>query len=186
MNDNDIIELYFQRNETAITVSDNKYGNYCRSISYNILQSHEDSEECVNETWLRAWNSIPPNRPSRLSSFFGRITRNLSLNRYKSINTQKRGKGHTELILSELDDCIPDISSVESAFDERVLTDSLNSFLYAQPKQKRNVFIRRYWYLSPISDIAKTCNMSESKVTSMLFRMRKELKAYLEKEGITI
>ncbi len=186
MNDNEIIGLYWERNETAISASADKYGSYCHSISYNILHNNEDAEECVNDTWLGAWKSMPPHRPERLSTFFGKITRNLSLNRFKKYSAEKRGYGQTELVLSELEDCISDNTSVEQIIDEQILVQSLNDFLYAQPEQKRNIFIRRYWYLYPIKDIAAAYGISESKVASMLFRMRNDLKIHFEKEGINL
>lgn len=186
MRDNEIINLYWEREETAITESENKYGSYCHTISYNILHNDEDAEECVNDTWLGAWKSMPPQRPERLSTFLGKITRNLSLNRFKKYTAEKRGMGQTELVLSELEDCISGETSVEQIVDELVLVKSINDFLYAQPEQKRNIFIRRYWYLFPIKDIAAVYNMSESKVASLLFRMRNELKRHLEMEGIQL
>lgn len=186
MDDNKIIELYFERSEVAISETADKYGRYCHYISYNILHNNEDAEECVNDTYLGAWKSIPPQRPSRLSTFLGKITRNLSLNRFKQYNAKKRGFGQTELVLSELEDCIPTPISVEEEVNEKILVESLNAFLYKQPKIKRDVFIRRYWYLSAIHDIAEQYSMSEGKVTSMLFRLRKELRLHFEKEGILI
>ncbi len=186
MKDSEIIELYWERNETAITVTADKYGGYCHTISYNILHSNEDAEECVNDTYLGAWKSIPPKRPNRLSTYLGKITRNLSLDRYKLYNAEKRGQGQTGLMLSELEDCIPAKTDVEQSVDEMVLVESLNQFLYAQLERKRNIFIRRYWYLYPIRDIAEAYGMSESKTKSLLFRMRNELKTHLEKEGIML
>lgn len=186
MRDSDIIALYWARDERAIAATADRYGSYCYSIAYNILYSHEDAEECVNNTYLGAWESIPPQHPKRLSAYLGKITRNLSLNRYKKNRVRKRGGGQTELVLSELEDCIPSKKSVEHAVEEMVFVEAINRFLYAMPEQKRNIFIRRYWYLYSIQDIAKAYGMSESKVTSMLFRMRKELKTHLEKEGITL
>lgn len=186
MNDNEIIELYWARNENAITASEEKYGRYCHSISYNILHNNEDAEECVNDTWVGAWKSIPPQRPNRLSSYLGKITRNLSINRFKQYTAEKRGLGQTEIVLSELEDCIPAETDVEQIVEEMVLVEALNRFLRGQPEQKRNIFIRRYWYLYPIREIAEAYSASESKITSLLFRMRNELKKYLEKEGITL
>lgn len=186
MNDNEIIELYWARNENAITASEEKYGRYCHSISYNILHNNEDAEECVNDTWVGAWKSIPPQRPNRLSSYLGKITRNLSINRFKQYTAEKRGLGQTEIVLSELEDCIPAETDVEQLVEEMVLVKALNRFLRGQPEQKRNIFIRRYWYLYPIREIAEVYSASESKITSLLFRMRNELKEYLEKEGITL
>lgn len=186
MKDHEIIGLYWDRKETAITASFEKYGSYCHSISYNILHNNEDAEECVNDTWLGAWKAMPPHRPERLSTFLGKITRNLSLDRFKKYTAEKRGLGQTELVLSELEDCIPDETSVEQIINELILVKTINNFLYAQPQQKRNIFIRRYWYFFPIKDIAVVYGMSKSKVASLLSRMRNELKTHLEKEGITL
>lgn len=186
MKDHEIIDLYWERKENAISETAKKYGKYCHSISYNILHNNEDAEECVNDTYLGAWKSMPPQRPDRLSTYLGKITRNLSLNRFKQYTAEKRGLGQTELVLSELEDCIPAETSVEQIIDEMVLVKSINQFLRERPEQKRNIFIRRYWYLYPIRDIAENYGMSESKVASMLFRMRNELKTHLEQEGITL
>jgi len=186
MKDNEIIGLYWERNEAAITASADKYGDYCHSISYNILHNNEDAEECVNDTWLGAWKSMPPQRPERLSTYLGKITRNLSINRFKKYTAEKRGLGQTVLVLSELEDCIPDQANVEQMIDEQILVKAINDFLYAQPEQKRNIFIRRYWHLFSIKDIAVAYGISESKVASLLFRMRNDLKTYFEKEGINL
>ena len=186
MKDNEIIELYWKRNEAAIAVTADKYGSYCHSISYHILHDNEDAAECVNDTWFGAWKSIPPKRPERLSTYLGKITRNLSLNRLKQYSAAKRGLGQTELVLSELEDCIPAQNHVEQVVEEMVLVQIINQFLYGQPEQRRNMFVRRYWYLYSIHDIAKVYDMTESKVASLLFRMRKELREQLEKEGITL
>ena len=186
MEDTAIIDLYWKRSEAAITATAEKYSNYCHTISFHILHNHEDAEECVNDTFLGAWNSIPPHRPNRLSVYLGKITRNLSLNRFKQYNTQKRGLGQTELVLSELEDCIPSSDTIEQVTDEAFLVQTIEKFLSAQPEQKRNIFIRRYWYLYPIKSIAQAYHISESKTTSLLLRMRKDLKNYLEKEGIIL
>lgn len=186
MKDREIIDLYWERKETAISATAEKYGKYCHSISYNILHNHEDAEECVNDTYLGAWKSIPPQRPECLSAYLGKITRNFSLNYFKQYTAEKRGGGQTEAVLSELEDCIPAETDVEQAIDEMILVKSINRFLREQPEQKRNIFIRRYWYLCPIRDIAENYGMSESKVASLLFRMRNKLKTHLEKEGITL
>lgn len=186
MDDSEIIELYWNRSEIAIAATAEKYGSYCHTISYNILHSKEDAEECVNDAYWNAWKSIPPQRPGRLSTYLGKITRNLSLDRYKQYNTEKRGRGQTELMLSELEECIPAKADVEQTLDEMALTEAINQFLYAQPEPKRNIFIRRYWYLCSIRDIARAYGMSESKTASLLYRMRKELKEWLKKGGITL
>lgn len=186
MKDNEIIDLYWERKETAISATAEKYGKYCHSISYNILHNNEDAEECVNDTWLGAWKSMPPQRPECLSAYLGKITRNLSLNYCKQYTAEKRGSGQTEVVLSELEECIPAETGVEQVMDEMILVRSINHFLREQPEQKRNIFIRRYWYLCPIRDIAESYGMSESKIASLLFRMRNKLKTHLEKEGITL
>ncbi len=186
MEDQEIIGLYWERSEDAITATAEKYGGYCRSISYNILHNNEDADECVNDTWLGAWKSIPPHRPNHLSAYLGKITRNLSFNRFKMHHTEKRGFGQAEVVLSELEDCIPAETGVEQSIEDRELVESINRFLYSQPEQKRNIFIRRYWYLDPIQKIAENYGISKNKTTSLLFRMRNKLKAHLEKEGVKL
>lgn len=186
MDDHQIIDLYWNRSEAAIEETSKKYARYCHSISFNILHNDEDAQECVNDTYLRAWNAMPPHRPNRLSTFLGKITRNLSLNRYKQYTAGKRGLGQTELVLSELNDCIPAVSDVEQATDEKLLIDELNRFLAAQPQRKRMVFVQRYWYLMSVRAIAEQHGMSETQTKSMLFRMRNELKQLLEKERIVL
>lgn len=186
MKDNEIIALYWERKESAITATAEKYGSYCHTISYNILQDHSDAEECVNDTYLGAWKSMPPQRPDRLSVYLGKITRNLSINRFRQATAEKRGQGQVPLALAELEDCIPTAGGTEEIVETMTLTEALNRFLYSQPKERRSIFIRRYWYLDSIRDIAVRFDMSESKTASLLFRMRKELKHHLEKEGITL
>lgn len=186
MKDDEILNLYFERDEAAITATAEKYGKYCLRVSYNILGNKEDAEECVNNAYLNAWESIPPQRPNNLATYLGKITRNLSINRYNAYNTEKRGKGAMELALAELNECIPDKSSVEESIAESELTRIINEFLLSEPEHKRNIFIRRYWYVYSIKDIAASYNMSESKVATLLMRMRNELKAHLEKEDIKL
>ena len=184
MKDNEIIDLYWNRDEAAITATADTYGNYCYSIAYNILYNNEDAEECVNDTWLNAWKSIPPQRPNRLSTYLGKITRNLSLDRYKLLTAQKRGMGQVELALSELEGCVPAQVDVEQIMDEKMLVSAIETFLRAQLQTERNIFVGRYWYLYSIRELAEGYCMSESKVTSLLHRMRRKLKLHLEKEGI--
>lgn len=186
MEDYQIIALFGERSEKAITAVTEKYGSYCRYIANNILHNKEDVEECINDTYLCAWNSIPPNKPERLAVYLGKITRNLSLNRVKYYSAKRRVLGQTELVLSELEGCIPAANNVEQELDERFLVKAIEDFLYGQSVEKRNIFIRRYWYMASIKEIADAYGMSESKTTSLLFRMRKELKVYLEKEGISL
>ena len=186
MDDRQIIELYNERSEAAIWSTADKYGKHCHYIAYNILYNEQDSEECVNDTWLRAWNTIPPQQPNKLSAYLGKITRNLALDRYKFYNREKRGKGQTPLILEELSECISDGNRTEQEIDARLLVESLNTFLRNLPAEKRRILVRRYWYLSPVSEIARDFEMSESGVKTILYRTRIKLKQFLEKEGIVI
>ena len=186
MKDNEIIDLYWARNEKAIAATKEKYGNYCHTIAFNILHNNEDAEECTNDTYLGAWNSIPPQRPNPLSTYLGKIARNFALNRYKQYTAQKLGLGQVTAVLSELEECVPAETTVEQAVEEKVLVSAIDRFLYAQPRIKRTIFIRRYWHLWSIRNIADTYGMSESKVASLLFRMRNDLRIFLEKEGIML
>ncbi len=184
MEDKRIVKLFWDRSEKAITETANKYGRYCHYIAYNILRNDEDAEECVNDTYLNAWNCIPPHKPNRLQTFLGKITRNLSLNRYEQRAAQKRGGGQVPLILDELSECV----SVNNGdlIDEIAIKDLLNRFLESQTSENCKLFVRRYWYMSSIKEIAKDYNISENKVAVTLFRIRNELKTYLEKEGVAI
>lgn len=186
MDDRQIIDLYFERSETAISETADKYGKFCHYIAYHILFSEEDSEECVNDTYLRAWNSMPPQRPDQLKSFLGKITRNLALDKYRYHNREKRGKGQTYFALEELMECVPASEDVEHVVSELELQEVLNGFLEGLPAEKRKIFLRRYWYLSSIKEIASDFAMSESKVKTTLHRMRKDLGRILEKEGIVL
>lgn len=186
MDDRQIVDLYFERSETAISETAQKYGRYCRYIALNILHNDEDSEECVNDTYLRAWNSIPPHRPSVLKTYLGKITRNLSLDRYEKLNAEKRNGGQMSLVFDELQECLPSLERTESIIDEIALTDVFNHFLSSLSSEQRKVFMRRYWYLSPIKEMATEYGLSESKVKMSLLRSRKKLKKILEKEGISI
>lgn len=185
MEDGKIIELFWARDETAITETAKKYSKYCFRISNTILQNSEDAEECVNDTYLNAWNAMPPHRPARLSTFLGKITRNLSLQKHIKYSAQKRGGGQVELALSELEECIPAKTGVEQAAEGQLLAETLDAFLRGLPQEVRGIFVARYWYLYPVQEIAKRNGISESKVKSMLYRTRKKLKACLEREGFT-
>lgn len=186
MEDREIVELYWKRSEQAISAAAEKYGCCCRAVAYRILGDRRDAEECVNDAYFSAWNAIPPARPDNFGAFLVKITRNAALNRRQQNRAKKRGGGQTELALTELEECVSTVTSVEQGVEDGLLTAALENFLYAQPQPKRNIFIRRYWYLSPLRDIAREYGMSQSKVKSLLFRMRKELKAYLEKEEILL
>lgn len=186
MDDKKILDLYWMRSEAAISETANKYGRYCHFIAFNILRNNEDSQECVNDVYLKAWKTIPPQRPSRLSVFLGKITRNLSLNLYKKQNAEKRGNGQIPLVLDELQECIPTADSTKQAIDELILTEILNRFLSSLPAETRKIFMRRYWYLSSVKEIAEDFHIGESKVKMLLLRSRNKLKMLLEKEGILL
>jgi len=186
MEDEEIIALFFRRSEEALAAAAGKYGGYCRSIVSNILPRAEDAEECLNDTWLAAWDSIPPNRPQRLGVYLARIARNRALNRRKELTAFKRGGGAAEAVLEELSECIPGSTGSDEALDEIVLRDAINSFLRAQPPQKRAVFIRRYWAMEQVGDIAKALGLRRGQTATILYRLRLELKEHLEKEGITL
>ena len=186
MDDSKIIELYMDRSEQAISETDRKYGRYCHYIAYNILHNDEDSEECVNDTYLRTWNSIPPKRPNKLQTFLGKITRNLSLNKYEKQSAEKRGSGQIPLILDELTECIPADRNSETLVEDMVIKETLDRFLENLSADARKIFVRRYWYMSSVKEIAEEYGLSESKVTVTLFRTRQKLKTVLEKEGIAL
>ena len=188
MDDRQIIELYNERSETAISETADKYGKYCYYIAYHILYNEQDSEECVNDTYLRAWKAIPPQWPDKLSTFLGRITRNLALNRYQYYTREKRGYGQTSLVLDELQECVPATGSTEpeQAVEDKLLAEVINCFLHELPIEKRMMFLRRYWYMSSIKEIADDYEISEGNVKMTLFRVRNKLKQTLEKEGIVL
>ena len=186
MDDKQIIDLYWKRSEIAISETDKKYGRYCHYIAYNILYDEEDSRECVNDAYLKTWEAIPPHRPSRLATFLGKITRNVSLNRYKYNNANKRSAGQVPLVLEELQECIPSATSTEQVIDDLSLADLFNQFLSGLSEERRNIFMRRYWYLNSVKEIARDFEMSESKVKMSLLRSRNELKQLLEGEGIVL
>ena len=184
MTDARIIELYFERQERAITETDRKYGPYCRTIAYNVLHSHEDAEESVNDTYLRAWNSMPPERPNILSAFLGKICRRLSIDRWRRANAEKRGGGEMPLALEELSYCVP--AGGGNPADELELKELqrlYERFLAALPTTERRVFLCRYWYMDSVADISHRFGFTEAKVTSMLHRTREKFRAILEKEG---
>jgi RNA polymerase sigma-70 factor (ECF subfamily) len=184
MEDKRIIELFFERSEKAIEESGKKYGGYISAVAFSILASNEDTEEVVNDTYLRAWNSIPPQKPNKLGAFLSTIARNLALDRYAS-RRKERENIATEAVLDELADCLPDTGGL-SAVDEIVLRNAVNSFLGSLTEQYRVVFMRRYWYMMPIAKIAKLSGLGKATVKTILHRTRKQFKKHLEKEGIVI
>ena len=184
--DDKIIDLYIQRNELATTESNKKYGTYCYTVANNILNNNEDSDECINDTWYRAWNAIPPAHPSCLKLFFAKITRNLALDKLKARSAAKRGSDEISHVLDELGECIADTSDVETLILTKELTKIINSFLRTLSEHDCNVFVRRYFFAETITDIAKRYNQSTNNITVNLSRTRKKLKTYLEKEGYII
>lgn len=184
MEDRKIIELFFERSEKALDETEKKYGRYCHTVAYSVLGSKEDSEEVVNDTYLRAWNAIPPARPLRLGAFLAKIARNLALDRYAAKRKERENLA-TEAVLDELADCLPDTEGL-SVTDELVLRGAIDSFLESLPEQTRTVFMRRYWYMMPIARVAYESGMTESNVKTTLHRTRLQFKEHLEKEGIVI
>ena len=182
MDDGKIVDLYWARDEKAITESQRKYGRMLSSLSYSLLSSYEDAEECVNDTYLDAWNAMPEARPEFLGAFLSKITRRISVDRFRAKHREKRG-GMNE-ILSELDECIPSEDRVERQYENMLLRDEINDFLYSQPKEKRVMFVLRYFYSKSVSEIARQISVGESKVKTTLFRMRKELQERLEEKEL--
>lgn len=184
MEDSSIIELYWSRSADAIDETSTKYGKYCYSIAYNILANREDADESVNDTYLGAWNSMPPHRPSVLATFLGKITRRVSLNKWKAQRRDKRGGGETDLAFDELSECLSsNVNDAEQAVLFRELTEAIDRFLLALPAQERDVFICRYWFLASITEISEKFGFSQSKTKTMLSRSRKKLQFQMQKEG---
>ena len=184
MNDKSIVDLYFSRDEEAITQTDKKYGRYCYSIAYNILTNKEDAEESVSDTYMTAWKAIPPRRPSVLSTFLGKITRHISIDRWRERSAYKRGGGEVTLALEELEDCVAGLQNVEMEYERKELTRAYVKFLDALPVTERRVFLCRYWYVESIDAIADKFGFSQSKVKTMLHRTRVKLRKQLAEEGL--
>lgn len=181
--DEKIIDLFWNRSESAIGEAAREYGRYCQAISYNILRSREDAEECVNDTWLRAWNAIPPQRPGKLAFFVGRIVRNLSLDKFRSKKAKRRG-GEMAPILEELSEAIPGVSDTESIVLGKELEGVVNSFLHTLPEPACNLFLARYWHSMPLAEMSEVFGIKENNIKASLFRTRSKLKEYLKKEGM--
>ena len=186
MEDSKIVDLYWQREERAVEESRQRYGGYCFSVAQGILDDPQDAEEVVADTWLRAWNSIPPERPRFLKQYLAKLTRNLALSLWRSHNARKRGSGQTELALEELGECVPSPETAHGRLEGQELKQSINAFLRAQPKRERNVFLRRYFYMEEISQIAQRYRLTENNVFQILSRTRRRLKTYLKREGYAI
>lgn len=184
MDDTQIIDLYWRRSEDAIVETARKYGGYCRSIALHILENPADSEECVNDTYLKTWSRLPPERPALFSAFLGRITRNLALDRYRARSAQKRGGGAVALALDELRLCASPAHDPQKLIERQLLTDALNRFLADLKPEARKIFLQRYWYFLSVREIAREGRLTESKVKMSLSRTRAALKEFLTKEGI--
>ena len=184
MEDSRIVSLYWQRSDRAIEETAAKYGAYCRTIAYNLLHDSEDAEECVNDTYLGAWNSMPQNRPERLAPYLGRITRSLSISRVRERTRAKRGGGEYALALEELADCIPAGEGPEQFIEAKELEQAIDSFLEGLGEMERNIFLSRYWYMAPLDQIAKRAGFSLSKTKSILYRSRQRLLQRLKEEGL--
>ena len=186
MDDNAIIQLYWDRDEQSIYATSEKYRHYCMSIARNSLANKEDADECVNDTYLKAWNTMPTKWPEQLSTFLGKITRNLSFDRYKRNHAEKRGGSEIFLVLDELADCVSDRDNVEQMIDREELIMAINSFVSNLSSVKQHIFIRRYWYADSVSSIAKECGVSPANISKKLERMRKNLKTYLIERGFDL
>ena len=186
MDDSQIVQLFWNRDESAIPATAEKYGGYCMAIARNITGSPEDAEECVNDTWLSAWNSMPPHRPSMLAAYLGRITRNLSLNRYRRNTAENRGSGEMTAVLDELAECVSGRFDPTESVETQELMDSINCFLDTLPEGKRDLFVSRYWYADSVADIASRLGRKEGAVSMTLSRLRAQLRQYLLERGHTL
>lgn len=183
MEDSRIIALYWQRDEAAIGETQTKYGPYCFTVASNILRRREDAEECVSDTWLRAWNAMPPQKPGNLKMFLAKITRNLSLDRYRAQSAQRRGGGESCLPLDELAECLPAAGTVAEQLEAQELVQCVNRFLHSLPERECNVFLRRYFFAEPVEAIARRYTLKPGTAAMLLSRCRGKLKKHLEKEG---
>ena len=183
MDDKSIVDLYFSRDQEAITQTDKKYGHYCYRIAYNILTNREDAEESVSDTYVAAWRAIPPRSPSVLSTFLGKITRHIAIDRWRERNASKRGGGEVPLALEELQDCVAGMQNVEMDYERKEIIKAYVRFLDALPVTERRVFLCRYWYVDSVEAIADKFGFSQSKVKTMLHRTRSKLRKQLAEEG---
>ena len=186
MDDQHIIKLYFDRDEQAVAQTQAQYGKYCHTVAMNVLGNREDAEECVNDAYLHAWNAIPPEHPKQLGAYLASITRNLAINRYHANRRDKRGAGETAVALDELAECLADSADGATFADDVTLRDALNRFLRALPEPTRGIFMRRYWFVCPVADIAREYGMTESRVKMILHRTRNRLRDHLTQEGIQV
>lgn len=185
MNDSDIVAMYRRREERAIVESDKKYGGLCRSVAMRLLTLREDAEECVNDTWYAAWNRIPPDCPQALGAFFGRITRNLAVSRYRTEHAKKRFEGMA-VLLSELEDCVPAQETVEETLNRKQIGHIISVWLDSLTPEERRLFVRRYWYGESVKSLAKEFGLESNTLSQRLLRLRKALRAFFESEGMEV
>lgn len=184
MEDQAIVELYWARNEQAVSETDRKYGKYLMKLAGNVLSGLQDCEECVSDTYMAAWNSIPPHRPQALGAYLSKLTRRISIDRLRRMTAQKRGGSEYALSLSELAGCVAGGTEPEDFLETKQLAAALNAFVRSLPRQERELFVGRYFFMDRLKDVAHYCGMTEGKAKSMLFRIRCRLREYLEKEGL--
>lgn len=182
MEDHKIVALYWARSEDAIAETAAKYGPYCYAIAYNILANAEDADESVNDTYMGAWNSMPPQRPSVLSTYLGKLTRRISINRWRANNAEKRGGGVVAMSIDELSECLPAHTTVAEEVELRLLSSIISEYLHSLPDHKRRVFVCRYWYSYSIDEISELFGYSQAKTANMLSRLRRGLKTWLKEE----
>ena len=185
MEDNQIIELYFARNEQAIQETGQKYGAFCYRIAQNLLGASEDAEECVNDTYFSVWKQIPPTRPENFKTFLGRITRNLSISRFRALRARKR-YSEMEVMLSELNDCVPSPENVEQMVEAMQLSGYISAWLEVLPEEDAMLFVRRYWFGDEVRELAKRCGGTAAQMAQRMLKLRKSLRAALEKQGIAV
>lgn len=181
LSDSEIVALFFERSETALSAVSRKYEPYCAAVVRSIIKNPQDAEECLNDIWLKVWESIPPARPNNLGGFLAKIAKNISINRYHSSRAGRRGGGELPTVLEELSECVRDKNDVEEAFEQKLLTDAINEFLGTLPRDKRDVFVLRYWYCLSAADIAEKTGLSRANVSVTLSRTRHKLAAHLKK-----
>ena len=185
MDDKQIIELYFERNEQAIKETEKKYGRFCHCIAMNVLGIHEDAEECVNDTYYSVWKQIPPTIPEIFKVYLGRITRNLSISRFRAMRAKKRYSS-MEIMLSELNDCVPSSSNVEQTIEVMQLSDYISEWLDSLPEEDCALFVRRYWFGDEVQELAKKCGITAAQMAQKMLRLRKSLKTALEQKGVAL
>ena len=186
MEDSVIIDMFWQRHEIALLKAQQKYGKRIHNTALNILHSSEDAKECVNDTLLKAWDAIPPTKPTLLGAYLTKIARNIAINRWKAASAEKRGGGKVDILLSELQDCIPALEGPEDVYDSTFTADVISAYLHSTDQTTRVVFVLRYFHGESIRNISQRFQTNENNVKSILFRARKKLKVYLEKEGVAL